>query len=146
MKHTLMMMFVMMVAASFSASSAPSSVPLEKIMADPDWMGPPVADGYWSGDGKSVYYWIKRSDSQILDLHRIDLAGSKDQIVDGAAMAAADGSAVYDRAGKRAAFVRNKDVFVRDLSSGKLTQISRNGQTKRGLRFSADGQLLSYRT
>jgi dipeptidyl aminopeptidase/acylaminoacyl peptidase len=134
-------------SASLSAAGAPmqTALSLEKIMADPEWIGPPVRDAYWSADAKAVYYSLWRSGSPIVDLHRIDLASGKDQVVEAAAMANADGPAVYDRAGKRAIFIRNRDVFVRDLSSGRLMQITRTPQAKNSLHFSLDGRTLSFR-
>jgi Tol biopolymer transport system component/dienelactone hydrolase len=133
--------------ASFVAFGAPAqtALSLEKIMADPDWIGPPVNDAYWSADGHDVYYSLKRMGSPIADLHRIDPSTGKDEVVDAAAMANADGPAVYDRAGKRAAFIRNRDIFVRDLSSGRLAQITRTPQAKSDPHFSLDGRLLSFR-
>jgi dipeptidyl aminopeptidase/acylaminoacyl peptidase len=127
------------------AAVSPAGITLEKIMADPDWIGPPVRDPYWSADGRAVYYSLKRNGSPIVDLHRVDPDGGKDQVVDAAAMAGADAPSIYDRAGKRAAFVRNADVFVRDLRSGRLTQITRTPQSKKSLHFSADGRLLIFR-
>lgn len=114
-------------------------------MADPDWIGPPVREPYWSADAKAVYYSLKRIGSPIVDLHRIELSTGKDEVVAPAAMSGADGPAVYDRTGKRAAFVRNRDIFVRDLPGGRLTQITRTPQSKREPRFSADGRLLTFR-
>ncbi len=131
--------------AAIAAPDPQSSLTLEKIMADPDWIGPPVTDAYWSADGRTVYYSLKRIGSPIVDLHRIDPASGKDEIIEASAMADADARAVYDRNGKRAAFVRNHDVFVRDLSNGRLTQITRTPQRERSPRFSADGRLLSFR-
>jgi len=129
-----------------AARAAPQpGLSLDRIMADPDWIGPPVRDPYWSVDGRTVYYSLKRGGLPISDLHRIDLLGNKDQIVDAAAMAGADAPAVYDRVAKRAAFIRNKDIFVRDLAGGRLTQITRTPQTKAAVHFSADGRLLSFR-
>jgi dipeptidyl aminopeptidase/acylaminoacyl peptidase len=141
------MMICFAAATSTAAPTAadPNGLSLEKIMADPDWIGPPVRDAYWSADGRVVYYSLKRSGSPITDLHRVDAAGGKDQVVDAAAMANADGPAVYDRAGKHAAFIRNRDIFVRDLSSRRLTQITRTPRAKSSLRFSLDGRLLSFR-
>ncbi len=137
------------IASSWSlgarAAPAQTALALEKIMADPDWIGPPVRDAYWSADGRAVYYSLKRSGSPIVDLHRIDANGSQDAVVDAGGMASADGPAVYDRAGKRAAFVRHHDIFVRDLANGRLTQITRSPQPKSDPRFSADGKLLSFR-
>ncbi|HEY2144522.1 MAG TPA: prolyl oligopeptidase family serine peptidase [Steroidobacteraceae bacterium] len=128
-----------------AAAALQSGISLEKILADPDWIGPPVREAYWSADGRAVYYSLKRPGSPILDLHRIELGKGKDEVVDAAAMSGADGPAVYDRAGKRAAFVRNHDIFVRDLSSGRLMQITRTPQSEGSPRFSADGRLLSFR-
>jgi dipeptidyl aminopeptidase/acylaminoacyl peptidase len=122
-----------------------AALTLEKIMADPDWIGAPVTDPYWSADGRAVYYSLKRKGSPLKDLHRFDLAGGKDVIVEPAARASADMPPVYDRAGARAAFVRNGDIFVRTLAGGKLQQISRSLQKKAAPQFSDDGKLLSFR-
>jgi dipeptidyl aminopeptidase/acylaminoacyl peptidase len=135
-------------AGAAPASAAPASVQditLEKIMADPDWIGAAVRDAYWSADGREVYYSVKRSGSPIVDLHRIHLADHRDQIVDPKTMAGADAPAVFDRAGKRAAFARNGDIFVRDLASGRLQQITRTPQIEAAPQFSEDGRLLSFR-
>src|SRR5215831_401710 len=147
MKYVSTILLAACIAGSMSAAVAavsPAGLTLEKIMADPDWIGPPVRDAYWSADGRAVYYSLKRSGSPIVDLHRIDPAGANDRVVDEAAMADADGPPIYDRAGKRAAFVRNRDVFVRDLGSGRLIQITRTPPAKKALRFSADGRLLIF--
>jgi dipeptidyl aminopeptidase/acylaminoacyl peptidase len=149
MKHFLLLISVAACiagSAGLSASGAPAqaALSLEKIMADPDWIGPPVSDAYWSAEGKAVYYSLKRIGSPIVDLHRVDPSIGKDQVVDAAAMADADGPAIYDRAGRRAAFIRNRDIFVRDLSSGRLTQITRTPQAKSHPHFSFDGRLLSF--
>jgi dipeptidyl aminopeptidase/acylaminoacyl peptidase len=138
--------FLAAVSVSAPANvSGRSGLTLEKIMADPDWIGPPVRDPYWSADGRSVYYSLKRNGSPIVDLHRIDSAGTKDEVIDASGMANADASATYDRSGKRAAFLRHGDIFVRDLASGRLMQITRSAQPKSTPRFSADGKLLTFR-
>src|SRR5260221_3594 len=131
--------------ACASANSVSSSYAPEKIMADPEWIGPPVRNAYWSADGKAAYYSLARIGSPIVDLHRVDVATGKDQVVDAEAMANADGPGVYDRAGRHAAFIRNHDIFVRDLNSGRLTQITRTPQAKSRPYFSADGRLLRFR-
>jgi dipeptidyl aminopeptidase/acylaminoacyl peptidase len=129
-----------------SAAAQPSRLTLEQIMADPGWIGAPVENAYWAADGKSVYYELKRGGSPIHDLHRVDLADGKDATIDAGAMAAADGSAtVYDDAGTRAAFVRNGDIFLRDLPGGRLTQVTRTADAESTPQFSADGRRLSFR-
>ena len=72
------------------------AITIEKIMSDPDWIGPIARDPYWSADGRSVYYSAKRSGSPLIDLHRIDLADRKDEVLDSKAAAGADEGVAAD--------------------------------------------------
>jgi dipeptidyl aminopeptidase/acylaminoacyl peptidase len=122
------------------------AITLEQAMADPDWIGAPVEAPYWSVDGKSIYYSLKRKGSSVRDLHRVDLTSSTDVVVDPAAMAGADGPrAVFDSARKRATFVRNGDVFLRETGSGRLTQVTRTTDTEASPQFSADDRVVQFR-
>ena len=122
------------------------AITIEQAMADPDWIGSPVEQAYWSVDGRSLYYDVKQKGSSIRDLHRIELANGKDTVVDPQAMANADGAdLVFDRAHTRAAFVRNGDVFIREVASGRLIQVTRTPQPETSPQFSADGRALHYR-
>lgn len=149
-RRSLVVLIASLVSISAAeADPAPAAAPaltLETIMADPGWIGTPPQQAYWSVDGRAVYYSAKRKDQAIVDLHRIDLADGKDNIVDGAAMATSDGAdAVYDLANTRAAFARNGDIFVRDLRNGALTQVTRTPEKESSPQFSADGRALSFR-
>jgi dipeptidyl aminopeptidase/acylaminoacyl peptidase len=130
-------------AATIASATSPE-LTLEKIMADPDWIGPPVKDAFWSVDGRAVYYSLKRSGTPLSDMHRITLSDHKDKALEPSEQAAADAPAVYDRAGKRAAFARNGDIFVRGLPSGRARQITRTPQIEADPQFSSDGRLLSF--
>jgi dipeptidyl aminopeptidase/acylaminoacyl peptidase len=134
--------------ALLSIAAAPArAITLDEAMADPDWIGAPVENANWSADGRSVYYDLRRNGSQVRDLHRIDVADGKDSVVDPAAMANADGTAmVFDRTHTRAAFVRNGDVFVRELANGRLVQVTRTPDTEASPQFSADGRAVQYRS
>src|SRR5690606_39493392 len=63
----------------FFATLAAAFPPLERIMDDPDWIGPPVEAAWPSLDGRQVYYFVKRAGSPVRDLHRIDLATGEDR-------------------------------------------------------------------
>jgi hypothetical protein len=131
--------------AAVPAKAAADTLTLERIMADPDWIGAPIHDAFWSTDGKSVYYSLKRVGSTIADQHRLTLTDKADHLLAPGDAANADAPAVYDRSGKRAAFVRNGDVFVRELSGGRLLQITRTAENETDPQFSADGKQLGFR-
>lgn len=131
-------------AAALSPSTG-SQLDLETIMANPDWIGAAVEQPYWSVDGRSVYYSLKREGSKVRDLYRVDAAGGQSVKLDPAAMAQAEGPAVYDRTHRHAAYVMHGDIFMVDLSSGRRVQVTRSSEAESSPRFSSDGRRLQYR-
>ena len=97
---------------------------------------PPVRDAYWSADGRAVYYSLKRNGSPIVDLHRIDPDGGKDQVVDAAAMADADG-AVDLRSRRQARGIRAQSAIssCATCASGRLTPNHAHSAIKTGSAF-----------
>ncbi|GFZ89234.1 S9 family peptidase [Dyella caseinilytica] len=134
---------VLPVAAEPATSAQP--LDLETIMANPDWMGHAVENPYWSIDGRSLYYSLKRDGSPVHDLYRVDPATGQSTKLDPAAMANAEGPAVYDRAHQHAAFILHGDVFLVDLGSGRRVQVTRSSQPESSPQFSADGRSLQFR-
>lgn len=121
---------------------------VDRIMANPDWIGMSVAAPYWSADGRYLYYTLadlNHDDSEISHLYRVDPATGKRVKLDAAQMATADGPSVYNARHTRAAYILHGDVFVRDLASGTRTQITRTAQTEAGVQWSADGKSVQYR-
>ncbi|MBX9400724.1 S9 family peptidase [Lysobacter sp. BMK333-48F3] len=130
-----------LLATAAFAQSAPLT--LADTMANPDWIGAPVEAAWWAWDGQRVQYQLKRDDSIVRDTWQAGAGGGAPQRVDGAARAELDAAApVYDAQRTRMAFVRNGDVFVRDLRSGALTQVTRSNDTEARPQFGRDGNLV----
>ncbi len=134
------------VLVCFVALPTQAALTLDQIMAEPDWIGAPVESPYWSADGSAVYYALKRPGSAVRDIRRIGAADGKDAVLSPAELAGIDGkNAVYDTARQRAAFIRNGDVFVRELGSSRLIQVTRSSEDESSPQFSADQASLHYR-
>ena len=127
-------------------SSDAGPLNMETIMANPDWVGQAVESPYWSVDGSHLYYAMKRDGSPVRDLYRVDPASGHSVKLDAAAMAVAEGPAVFDRAHRRAAFVLHGDVFVVDLPSGRRSQVTVTTVRESSPQFSADGRSLQFRS
>lgn len=128
------------------AAQAPTPITLDQAMADPDWIGPPVEQAWWSLDGSRAYYTLKRAGATIRDTHAVELASGASQPLADDAVAAMDAAnPVFNRDRSLAAFVRNGDVFVRDLRDGALTQVTRSAEVEADAAFSADGQAVIWR-
>src|SRR5690606_14061997 len=131
-------------AAAAPAPAQPAQVlDLHQVMADPDWIGPPVERMWWSWDGRTAYFMAKRAGSNVRDTFAQPVAGGAASVVDGTARASIDGAdPVFDAGRTRMAFLRNGDVFVRDLRSGALTQLTRTEAGEAQLQWSRDGALV----
>ncbi|KAF1692113.1 S9 family peptidase [Pseudoxanthomonas koreensis] len=128
-------------AAPLVAPTAPLTI--EQAMADPDWIGPPVERAWWSWDGREAQLLLRREGASIRDTWRQSIAGGALQKVADAERGALDApDPVYDAQRRRAAFVRNGDVFLRDLGTGALAQLSRTAAAESQPRFAADGGVI----
>jgi len=132
-------------AAAMSPPAPGGQLDLETIMANPDWIGAAVELPYWSADGRSLYYSLKRDGSKVRDLYRVDPATGQSVKLDPAAMAQAEGPAVFDRSHRHAAYIFHGDVFMQDLTTGRRVQVTQTTETESSPRFSSDGRALQYR-
>lgn len=134
---------LLLLVAAGGVHAAPTPITIEQAMADPDWIGPPVESAWWSWNGQQVEYTLKRQASPVRDTFRQPLAGGAAQQVADDQRGTLDTAArTYDRQRQRMAFVRNGDVFVRDLRSGVLTQLTRGNERASGVDFATDGGLI----
>ncbi|RDZ26353.1 S9 family peptidase [Lysobacter silvisoli] len=123
---------------------AQAPITLAQTMADPDWIGPPVEQFWWSWDSRRAQYQLRREGASIRDTWQV--GASADAVaakIDGAARADLDAAQpAYDAQRTRMAYVRNGDVFVRDLRSGALTQVTRSNEAEARPQFGRDGNLV----
>ena len=125
------------------AAQPAQELTLDRIMDNPDWIGPPVERAWWSWDGSQAFYNLKRDGSQIRDTWTVDAAGGQPRLVEGAQRAEVDGmQPVFDATRARAAFIRDGNVFVRDLRNGSLTQLTRGEPSASSLLWGSDGALV----
>ncbi|HRO62403.1 S9 family peptidase [Thermomonas sp.] len=125
-----------------AATPANPTVTLEQAMADPDWIGPPVDAAWWRWDGQSAYYMLKREGANLRDIWQVGREGGTPVLVDDAGRMDMDTAALIEAGGARSAFVRNGNVFVRDLKSGALTQLTRDNQAANRLQWNRSGGLI----
>lgn len=144
MRRLLLAGFIAFAILPAAAETAPT-LDMETIMANPDWMGQAVENPYWSVDGHSLYYQLKRDGSPVRDLYRVGPDSAQGTKLDAMETAHAEGPAVYDHAHQHAAYIFHGDVFLVDLASGRRVQVTRTPQPESSPQFSADGHSLQFR-
>ncbi|WCE05435.1 S9 family peptidase [Pseudoxanthomonas sp. JBR18] len=129
--------------AALAQTTPATPLTIEQVMADLDWVGPPVEDARWTWDSRAVEYDLKRNGTPIRDTFRQEIAGgAAARVADDARDTLGAPGAVYDAKRQHQAFVRNGDIFVRNLRSGALVQVTRTLEPERAPQFASDGGLV----
>ncbi len=119
-------------------------ITLERIMADPDWIGNAPEDPYWSDDGSAVYFFRKRVGSEHRDLYRVPISGGAPTQVADADLGTVDRPGRYSHDWTKKVWARAGDVYVKDLRSGKVRQLTRSAEEESGAFFLAGDREVAY--
>lgn len=137
---------VLLGLASGLAAQGTPPVTLERIMSDPDWIGNPPENPYWADDGRSVYYERKRNGEDLRDLVRLDLETAKTTIVEDKDRGAVDARGDrFSQDRKKKVYERRGDIYVKDLTTGAIRQITRTAAREEGPQFLVGDDRISYR-
>ena len=132
----------LLVAFGATATAAPD---LENIMQDPDWIGPPVEQAWWRLDGNAYFYRVKRSDSDIRDVYRVEIDDGTPKRLDPDATAKINGpNPVYDQTQSRALTTRGTSLLRHDLETGRTMRLFTGTSTPTRATFSADQQHVQF--
>jgi dipeptidyl aminopeptidase/acylaminoacyl peptidase len=118
-------------------------IALQQIMADPDWLGRQPSSGYWSDDSQSVFYKRKQAGNPLNDLwlRSLNQDGNGEKIELTRLHVHAYQNRVISPYTNKAAWVFEGNLFVKDLRSGTISQLTRNAAKPHNLKFLLDGRL-----
>lgn len=112
-------------------------------MAHPDWLGRQPEGAYWSADSQAIYYQRKQQGAEIRDWFARPLSaadnGQQVALKDLDNIGAADQRFSGD--GRFVAWTFEGQVFVKEIASGTITQLTRNLHQQTDLMFLTDGRL-----
>jgi dipeptidyl aminopeptidase/acylaminoacyl peptidase len=133
------------VASIFKADPS-IKLTLEQIMADPDWLGRQPEQAFWSADSKTVYYQRKQQGNENRDWFERPLTGTDNgQLVPlQQAHTLGAANAVFNKDRSLQAYIFADNLFVRDMASGKLQQLTQDSAKQSSPQFLLDGRL-AYR-
>lgn len=128
-----------------------STLTMEQIMADPDWMGRSPGQAHFSLDGKSIYFSQKREGSQVYDVHQVlledartDLATATSQVAFEQLHLAQATQVVAAPELELQVYVYKNNVFTYHTKTHQITQLTQDQQVRTNLQRLNNG-LFSYR-
>lgn len=118
---------------------------VEKIMRDPKWIGVAPSNIYWSEDSKQVYFNWNPQRNLGDSLYVISVTNRTPVAVPPATrknLAAYAGE--YNKSRTRKAYEKNGDLFILDIATGKVTQITNTIAREFNPTFSSDEKRLIF--
>lgn len=124
-------------------SATPDGLTLERIMADPEWMGASPESFHFSDDGARVYFEQRRKGERVLrDLSAIDLAtGAIAPVPDAQRSTIDSADGAFDGPRARKAFVRNGDLWMKSMGDGRVRQLTRTHEQESDALWLTDGRI-----
>ncbi len=138
---------VLLVASIFFGTWSVAETPdLELIMSDPDWIGNAPEQPWWSDDGAQLYYRQKHAGEDFRDVYRVANTGGNAQRLAPQEMNRDSGrNRVYNLARTRTAWAESGDVYIKDLQSGRVTQLTNTLALESDPVFLTDGSTIGFK-
>lgn len=141
----LLSLLIMLLYAGRVYSQTLGELTVEKIMRDPKWMGTSPSGITWSADSKTIYFFWNPDKAPADSLYKITLQNRTPQKVSKAerlAMPASSGT--YNKAFTKMVYEKGGDLFILDVGSGKITQLTNTVSRESGPTFSRDEKSIIY--
>jgi dipeptidyl aminopeptidase/acylaminoacyl peptidase len=134
-------------AVLFCAQSmAQTPISLDQAMAHPDWIGTPIESMWWSADSQSIFYRQKLTDSPIRATFQLNGQNSQTVRVQNQAWLQVDeANQSFDKSHSRALFIREGDVFIRDMATKQLIRVTKSAEKEASAQFSTGGSGVYFR-
>lgn len=118
-------------------------ITLEQTMADPDWFGRAPQSWYWGDDNQTVFYYQKRVGNPITDLFKINLnkAGEGEKVNLAELHMVDDTNAVKNNEGTLEAYTFNGNVFIKNLLSKHVVQLTNTSANETAVMFLNNGNI-----
>ena len=137
-------------AAPSSSAQVPLAMPpkvteqltLNQIMADPDWMGIFAKGAYWADNSQAIYFARQPSAAPIASYYRQGINDANAVELGLEQLHTADQKlGVLNQDKTKKVYIYQGNVFVKSLSNGQITQLTRQNTAVNGVRFLNNGDV-----
>lgn len=144
MKKLITLLLIANTAGAFAQKL--DTLTVEKIMRDPKWIGISPSNIRWSDDSKKIYFKWNPGHDEVDDLYAITTGNNTPQkvsIAEQRGLTALDGE--WNKSHTQKVFEKNGDLFLADIKSGKVTQLTNTEQREDDPIFSGDEREIIYK-
>lgn len=138
----------LLVSLSFSVNAQTSSLSVEKIMQDPQWMGTFPSDIRWDEHGEAIYFKYNRDGDPSDSLYRIRIKAPKaiEKVAAREKTAMIPQSGDYNKARTKKLYIDNNSLFLYNLKKREKTELLQTGNPLKSPKFLADENLIAFQS
>jgi dipeptidyl aminopeptidase/acylaminoacyl peptidase len=145
-KPLFLLLFLMQATLVLAQSpTQPAALSIEKIMQGQKWIGTPPSNVFWSEDSKRIYFDWNPDNLAKDSLYVTGLDGKKISRVplrERLALPASSGQ--YNRARTRKVYEKNGDIYLLEVKTGAVRQITNTQERESNPTFSFDEQQVVF--
>jgi len=120
-------------------------ITLERIMANPEWIGQFPERSYWSDDSTKVLFFRDRLGESTQDLVEIDLSIQEERLLGLSERSSMSRTSwVYNIDRSRRVCVRAGDLYLHDITNDMTTQLTRTAASESSAMFLRSGNEIGY--
>ncbi|MBD1582655.1 S9 family peptidase [Pseudoalteromonas sp. S16_S37] len=120
------------------------NITLEQAMAHPDWISRKPESAFWAADSNTAIFSQKQVGNELRDTFMVSTSSSPQKVMLDQLHTVGAQDAIYSRDGRYQAYTFEGNVFVKEMSSGVLKQITHSSEKEHDLQFLNSGEL-AYR-
>src|SRR5689334_7883308 len=117
---------------------------VEKIMRDPKWIGVAPTNLSWSPDGKTLYFNWNPVNAAADSLYKITLTNRTPQKVSKKERLGLPAAGAYNKLYTKLTYEKNGDIFLLDVPTNKITQLTNTVGRESAPQFSGDEKKILY--
>lgn len=117
---------------------------IQNIMRDQKWIGNFPGNPYWSEDGNNLYFMWNPDNSKGDSLYAVPKSGGTPRKVSKEEQKKFPARGVYNKDKSRQIIERGGDIFIKDVKSGKMKQITRTSDAETQTAFTKDEKKITF--
>lgn len=117
-----------------------NALTMKQIMADPSWMGTAPSRAAWKDDN-TIFYSLKQEGSPLFDVYTQSLSGAVGKLSLSDIHLASQSSGIFNDDKSIKAFLYEGNIFIKNITSNEVKQLTRDTNRRSQLQFLIDGRL-----